>query len=469
MNDSTFAPLKQAPHASEQISFGLLAGWSVGTVGTVTLLYVVNYSFMFYMTNLLGIGAALAGALIFSIRIYDMFADPLMGVVSDHTTSRMGRRRPWMLAGAFVCATGAVLLFNAPGSLINAGSSAVAGWALLCLLLYFTGYTMFNVPYMAMPAEMSDSFQVRTRLLSARVFWVSVSSLLGTAVTPLLIQSYGATQSGYGKTAAIMACISLVAMLITVFSTGSARATDRVPAKMSLAQQVRLALTNQPFMVLIGCKFLLLLSMSSLTASLFYFVIYVLKRDLTTVAQIGLAQTLGMLISLPFWMWLGRRWEKQSVFMLAAGLDALCLAAYGFAGPAEPVWVLFLRAGGVGFFAGGALLMGQAMLPDTMEYDYRRTGLRREGTFSGLYSVVEKAGFAIGPLVLGVILSLFGYVAVKAGTAPVEQTPATIRSLYLGAAVVPALATALCVPLLRAYSLTEARLKAMIPPTSATL
>jgi GPH family glycoside/pentoside/hexuronide:cation symporter len=464
MNDPRTDTSKQALGAADRVSFGLLAGWSVGTLGTVTLLYVVNYAFMFYMTNLLGISAALAGLLIFSIRIYDMFADPLMGVVSDHTTSRMGRRRPWMLAGGFVCAAGAVLLFNAPAALIAGGGTSLAAWTLLCLLLYFTGYTMFNVPYMAMPAEMSDSFQVRTQLLSARVFWVSVSSLLGTAVTPLLIKSFGANLGGYGKTAAIMAAISLAAMLITVGSTGGARATTRVPAKMSLGQQTRLALTNQPFMVLIGCKFLLLLSMSSLTATLFYFVTYVLKRDLTAVAQIGLAQTLGMLISLPFWMWLGKRWEKQHIFMLAAGLDALCLAAYALAVPAEPVWILFARAGGVGFFAGGALLMGQAMLPDTMEYDYRRTGLRREGTFSGLYSVVEKAGFAVGPLVLGVILSIFGYAVTKAGAAPAEQTPETIRSLYLGAAVVPALATLLCVPLLRAYSLTEARLKAMVPP-----
>jgi GPH family glycoside/pentoside/hexuronide:cation symporter len=464
MNDSTIASARQAPAADDRISLGLMIGWSVGTVGTVTLLYVVNYAFMFYMTNLLGISALLAGALIFGVRIYDMFVDPLMGVISDHTRSRMGRRRPWMLAGGIVSAAGCVVLFNAPATLLAAGGQPLALWALMGLLLYFTGYSMFAVPYMAMPAEMSESFTERTRLLSARVFFVSISSLLGTAVTPQLIKSFGANLDGYGKTALIMAVISLAAMLSAVVTTGSARATTRAPLKISLRQQVRLAVANRPFFVLIACKFLLLLSMSALTTTLFYFVTYVLKRDFTTVAQIGLAQTLGMLVSLPFWMWLARRWEKQHVFMLAAGVDALFLALYMFASPSEPVFILLARAAGVGFFAGGALLMGQAMLPDTMEYDYRRTGLRREGTFSGLYSVVEKAGFAFGPLVLGVILSAFGYVATKAGAPAAEQTPETLRALYLGAAVLPAVATFLCVPLLRAYTLTEVSLKAMKPP-----
>ena len=77
----------------------LMLGWAVGTIAPVTLLYVVNYAYMFFMTDLLGIGAAVAGLLIFSLRVYDTFADPVIGVLSDRTHSRMGRRRPWMLAG----------------------------------------------------------------------------------------------------------------------------------------------------------------------------------------------------------------------------------------------------------------------------------------------------------------------------------------------------------------------------------
>ena len=466
MNDSTRTTDTQAPHGDEHIALRLLLGWSVGTVGTVTLLYVVNYAFMFYMTDLLGVSAVVAGALIFGVRIYDMFADPLMGVISDHTRSRMGRRRPWMLAGGIISAAGCAMLFNAPAALLANGGGMLAGWALVALLLYFTGYSMFAVPYMAMPAEMSTSFSERTRLLSARVFFVSISSLLGTAVTPQLIKTFGANLSGYGKTALIMATISLFAMLAAVVGTAGARATEKSPLHVPLRQQFRLALANRPFFVLIACKFLLLMSMSALTTSLFYFVTYVLKRDFTTVAEIGLSQTLGMLISLPFWMWLGKRWQKQHIFMLAAGIDALFLLGYLLAGPAEPVFILWARAAGVGFFAGGALLMGQAMLPDTMEYDYRRSGLRREGTFSGLYSVVEKAGFAFGPLVLGITLSAFGYVATKAGAPLVTQSPETLRALYLGAAVIPAVATLLCVPLLLAYTLTESNLRAMRPPVA---
>jgi GPH family glycoside/pentoside/hexuronide:cation symporter len=109
--------------------------------------------------------------------------------------------------------------------------------------------------------------------------------------------------------------------------------------------------------------------------------------------------------------------------------------------------------------AGGALLMGQALLPDTIEYDYLRTGLRREGVFSAIYSFMEKASFAFGPLIVGTVLAFSGYVATKAGQPNAVQPSSALHGIYVAISILPAITSSICLVLLRFYNLTEDRLK----------
>jgi glycoside/pentoside/hexuronide:cation symporter, GPH family len=452
------------PSADARLTWAQITGWSVGTLGPVTLLYLVNYAFMFFMTDLLGVSAALAGVLIFSVRLYDMFADPLIGTISDHTATRMGRRRPWMLAGAIVTVMGCITLFIVPDTLTGrSAASPLIWWVLGALVAFYTGYSMFNVPYMAMPAEMTDSFAARTRLMSVRVFFIAVAGLLGVWAVPLLIGSLGSDKAAYARTAIIMGTLALAAMLLCVFATAGARATQRTNVHVAMIDQFRIALGNRPFLILIGAKLLLLLSMSSMTTTMFYFFVHVLDGNLKMLSQFGLLQAVGTLVSPPLWVKISSGRQKQHVFMLAITGSTVVLLSLLLAGPGEPVTLLLLRGAVLGVFAGGALLMGQSLLPDTMEYDYRRSGLRREGIFSGVYSMAEKAGFAVGPLLLGILLGSAGYNPTRAATV-VHSTEGVARAVYLGVSVIPSVASLLCVALLSGYNLTEARLKAIVAP-----
>jgi len=381
----------------------------------------------------------------------------MMGVVSDRTVSRMGRRRPWMLGGSFLSAAGCIALFTLPSGIAVAGPLVIAAWSLGALVLYFIGYSMFNVPYMAMPAEMTDSYGERTRLMGARVFFVAISGLLGVSVAPLLVQYFGKGRYAYSLTAMLMAALSLGAMVLCVIATGKARATERTIVRVPIREQLRLAAGNKPFATLILAKLLLLLAMSSSTTSMFYFATHVLHRNLSTVSQFGLLQTIGMLLSLPLWVRVGKRWSKHHLFMVCCGLNSVLLLSWLLATPGEPTILLLLRSFVIGCTSGGALLMGQSLLPDTMEYDFRRTGMRREGAFSGAYSMVEKAGFAVGPLIIGLLLSNAGY-GVKGG-APADG--ATALAVYMGVAVIPAVASALAMLVFRGYGLTETKLRDM--------
>ena len=452
--------VSSSPAKSAHLGWPQIFAWSIGTVGPVTVLYLVSSGFLIYMTDVLGVSGALAGTLIFGVRIYDMFVDPLMGYVSDRTRSPMGRRRPWMLAGAFAITVGCIALFSVPAPGAASSHTSLIFWTLIALLVYFTGYSMFNVPYMAMPAEMTDNFHDRTRLMSVRVLFVALSSALGAALAPRLIKLYGGAADGYQITAVVIGIIGLASMLLCVLATRRSRATTAAETPMPVLQQFSVVLSNKPFVVLVLAKLMLLLSMSSLTATLWYMVQHVLHYDLNVASNISLAQTAGMLVLLPLWLWLARRNDKRRLFVIASVGTTTVLLSWMLVAPGEPIMLLVLRGFMLGAFAGGSLLMGQSMLPDTMEYDYRRSGVRREGAYSGVYSLVEKAGFAFGPLIVGLLLTSAGYNIVAGSKTPAVLSSEAVRAVYWGVSLVPAFATIVCIVLLRYYTLTEAALNA---------
>jgi GPH family glycoside/pentoside/hexuronide:cation symporter len=99
------------------------------------------------------------------------------------------------------------------------------------------------------------------------------------------------------------------------------------------------------------------------------------------------------------------------------------------------------------------MLIGQSLLPDTIEHDFRRTGLRREGIFSGVYTTVEKFSFAFGPAVLGLLLGALGWVEAQGGIR-VEQSDQALMAIDI-AMLVPAVTLILSCYCLSRYTLTE--------------
>ena len=177
--------------------------------------------------------------------------------------------------------------------------------------------------------------------------------------------------------------------------------------------------------------------------------------------QFFLVSSLALIISQPGWLWLLRKLgEKRNVYIIALLLSIPAYLSWLAAGPSEPAMLIYLRAAVIGVAGGGAILMGQSLLPDTMEYDYRRTGLRREGIFAGFYTTVEKLSGAIGVAAVGAILSGAGYVAAHGSVA--QQPASAIRAIYQIMGFVPATISTLGVIALLFYNLSEAKLKATV-------
>ena len=433
----------------------VLVGWGLGTIAPVAVLTATNVLLLRYMTDFVGIGAGLAASLIAFSKIFDAFADPTMGAISDRVSSKAGRRRPFLLWGGILLAVTVVGLFSAPASLDDQQRVYYMGFMLLA---YALAYTIFNVPYLAMPAEMTRSYHERSHLMSYRVYAVGGAQMLTSYLGPMLIARTGGGARGHMLMALALAPLIVGSALACYLMTAKASFTEREEkARYPLGVQIRSAIANTPFFVLILTKFLTLMTLGVQAVFPFFF-----KRVLgVSDAYLGtyfLLSSIMLIVSQPMWLWLGRRLGKRATYMIALAISVPVALSWLLAGHGESILLVYLRGVLTGISGGGAILMGQSMLPDTMDYDYRRTGLRREGVFAGFYTTVEKLAGAVGIAAVGAFLSASGYIQSKGAT--VDQPASAITAIYIAISCLPAVISALGVVALIFYDLSEGKLHA---------
>ncbi len=101
-----------------------------------------------------------------------VFGNPLAGALSDRTTSRWGRRRPWILGGAII---GAIALVVLPSM------NSVIGLT----LVWFVVQIAINGTYAGLTATIPDQVPVDQRGVASG--WVGLSQTLGTVIGVVLV------------------------------------------------------------------------------------------------------------------------------------------------------------------------------------------------------------------------------------------------------------------------------------------
>ena len=426
-------------------------GWAAGSLGTAVMLGVLTSYGLFYMTTYLGISVLLAGQLIGFSKFFDLLTDPIMGQFSDRTHSRWGRRRPYLIVGAISCPLALVLLFLVP----DFQSEAItAGYIAVILLLYATAFTFFNVPYLAMPAEMTGHPDERTLIMTQRIFFSTLGVLMISTVGPQLIFRFGGGSDGYIRMSWVMAGMVLIAMSLTFGLTKNTRSLPPSQREnYGLYKQWRLLLRNRPFRFYMLAKISLFMAQSAVQGSLLFFAFYVIGSDEQILAAFGVGYTVGSLLSLPVWNRLiSGVLGKRNAFMISAlGLAAIFLSWLG-AGHGEPMIGLYARFFLLGIFSAGGIVSASAMLPDIMEHDRRKTGINQEGLYAAAFSVVEKIANTIGPVIVGFALGLTGFISGRDGVMP-EQPPEVIFAIRMCVSVVPCLLAIAAASFMRFYDL----------------
>jgi GPH family glycoside/pentoside/hexuronide:cation symporter len=446
--------------APEKLPTSIKATWATGAFGVAILMNGISALMLFYMVSVLRFDPAVAGFIIFLSKLYDAISDPVTGYLSDRTQSGRGRRRPYLFWGALISAASFALVFTVPfvGPFEHAWSGPgliASGYVLLALLLYTTGYSVFNVPYMAMPAEMTQGFHERSAIHGWRVMFASVGGFLAQSMAGVILEIMGKDWDAHATVGIVGSILILITMLVAYFGTKRAPSFLRTERPAPLREQLLGFARNRPFQQILSIKLVQLLGVSATSAALLFFFVNVIDLPLTKLPYVGGAMVLTVLLGTPLLVRLSTRIGKRGGYVLSAVMTALAGLSWIWAAPGEPDWALIARGVINGVAFSGNVLFAMSMLTDAMELDYYRTGTRREGMYSALYSFVEKLASALGPLILGVALSFAGF---DPKAPPAEVTPEVRHGVLLAIAYIPAATAVVAVTILAFYRLDETRL-----------
>ncbi|QBM75124.1 MFS transporter [Sphingomonas sp. AAP5] len=457
MSVALTAEAKVLPPSSPEsrLPLPLCVGFGIGSFGIAILLNVVTVLFPAMMTTVLGQSAAVAGLLLTFSKLYDIGADVAIGAASDRTRTRIGRRRPYLLFGAAVSGISFLMIFIPP----KLTGTPLALWMGLALVVYSTGYSLFSVPYMAMAGEMTDGYHERTRLLSFRTFFISVGQLAASAGAAALIGWFGGGSLGYAVMGVVAGVLLSGTMMISFFGTRNARMMPATPkARISRRELVSTLTSNRPFVLLMAIKLSQYVAIAMISTTKVLFLLNVVKVGYAGLVNLTLIQNVVAVVAIPLWVALGRRIGKRPAYLLATAMLGVVYVSWFFTDVNITMTGILLRGAANGVAAAGTTLLSVAMLPDVMEYDRLRTGLRREGVFSSVYSIVEKLGYALGAGIIGVILSASGFLPSLQGKLVVQPHSAML-ALYGGASLIPASLILLSWLLMLAYPLDDKMLR----------
>jgi Na+/melibiose symporter-like transporter len=397
------------PHASHGVKGKLtplaILLYASGSVGTGVFNTVPTVLLLYYCTETLGMAAAYASIVVFLPKAWSILWDPLVGAWSDRARSPWGRRRPFLIIGAVGVVGAFIAVFHTP----SVTPLSMFLWVATSYFALATFFSLFAVPYTALPAEMTDQPSERSALVASRMTLAMVGVLIGASLAPALVDRLGAGREGYAGMSLIVAGLCGAAMLGPVFMLkGRDRSASRQENSEPIWKVLGLALKNASFRYLALTYLLQASAAGALTASVPYFVSRVLGRP---EGDIGIAMGVMLLATIaatPLWAWLGRRIGDGWALAIGAALYALAVAGLGLAGLAHlsfSVLLLIFAAIGVPF---AATMVLPFVLVAHLAHEQSRSGARTEGAFTGAWTATEKLGLAFGPMLVGGALTLIG-------------------------------------------------------------
>lgn len=417
------------------------AGYASGSLVTGAFSTVPGLLLLPYLTDTLGVAAGLAGVLAFVPKAWTVVLNPVAGRVSDRTTSRTGPRRPYVLGAGLAVGVLFTVMFAGPFAAATGAVCAITGY-----LLTATAFAFFQSPYAAMPAEMTDDYAERTRLMSWRVAGIALATLATGAVAPVVVRAAGGGLPGHRAMGLIVGAVIVVGAVLAFLGTRRARMDVAPTGGLSLRAQVAVATSSRSFRRLLAIVALQSAATGAQLAGAAYLARQVLG-DPAAASLLVVAFTAPAVALFPLLVRWGGRADKR-IGVLVSSTTYVLVSLTWLAVPAGSAMVVVL----LGLLLGAANAAQDtfvlAMLPDCIADETARAGRRLAGVFAGLFSAGQGLGFAVGPLLFGLVLQLAGYLPSTTGVAA-AQTAATANGVLLGFALLPALLTGLSLVALR--------------------
>lgn len=393
------------------------------------------------------IGLAATGLALLIARAFDVITDPLIGAFSDRTTTRWGRRKPWILLGALMSGYAILQLSQPP-------PQPTAIYLTVWSVLLFVGWTLVQLPYTAWGAELSDDYYQRARITSARE-GMAVLGIVAAGTAPLFAAQSGRTEQ---QAFVIIAWLAVIlggpAVLYMLWRVPDSRASaTAVPARTSpvtLFVAVRDIARNRPFLRLLSAWFVNGLA-NGIPASLFLLYLeHVLKADQAQRGILIPVYFVTAIAAIPLWLVISKHFGKHRTWCLAMVLTCAAFIWVPLLEPGQVVAFGFIAAiTGMGF--GADVTLPPALQADVVDYDTLRNGKQRAGLLFALWSMATKLALAVAVGVVFPALEAYGF------TPRGPNTEQTIFALAITYSLVPVALKAIAIALVWNFPITAQR------------
>ncbi|AJP71645.1 MFS transporter [Sphingomonas hengshuiensis] len=413
---------------------------------------------LFYYTEVLRLPVGLAAATYLVALFWDGVVSLAVGVLADRLRETIGYRR-LLLFGPVPLGVSFVLAYLPPSTHGSWAAAAVLGTH----LLFRTGYALVNIPYLAMTARVTADSGDRALLAGARMLFGAAALLavtLGTVPLGGWISGSGNPATIYLAAAGLFAAVGTAILMAVALFVPEVVADPIVRQRPSLRAASASLARNRAFVTLNLAMACIVIASTILTKSVLYFYKYGFGDEAAGHFALASMGTVG-LVAVPIWTLVCRGLGGRATWLLCSGLAVALLAGFAAFRIGDPRAMQgFLTAMQAALI--GLHIVFWAMLPNTVEYGERSSGLRLEGAVFGVATLLQRVAMGAATGVFGIALAATGY---RADSAP---TPATIEGLRLIVAVPPLLFVALAAGLMVLNPLTRRAHAAIVDELSRT-
>ncbi len=361
-------------------------------VGIVPALYAREY----------GLDLALIGTVLLVARIFDAVTDPMIGFLSDRTTSRYGKRKSWIVGGAMLTTVSVYFLYT-PGE-----SSTMVYFLSFTLLLYFA-WTLMEIPYTAWLLEMSRETEQRTRLNAARIFALLAGGIL-FYLAPQFVPESGGRMDFAVLGLIAWFCVFMIPittfLMVKFVPEGDVYKTSGPPKLRELWGSIR---GNRPFKFFLGMYvFIGLASGVSGGLSFLYVDSYLDIGDRFT--ELFLPALFISPLVLPVWVWVLNKFGKVRTTFVAFVIYTLIMPLPWFIEPGDGAFVgMLIYFVGLSLFSPLLMVSMPSIMGDIIDHDELATGKNRAGQYNSFLALIAKGMGAVGTPMGLLLVGLFGY------------------------------------------------------------
>lgn len=399
----------------EKMSYGL------GDFASSMFWKLFSMFLLYFYTDIFGISAAAVGTMFLVTRVWDAANDPIMGMITDRTTTKWGKFRPYLLFVAIPFGIIGVLTFTTPA--LDSTSKLI--YAYITYTLMMMVYTAVNVPYGSLLAVMTSDSNERTSLASWRFIGAYAGGMLVTSTASILVDyfSQGAEEeTGYQYTVALYAIVAAALFILTFLGTKE-RLQPSVESQGDLKSDLKDLLHNRPWFIMLAANISILIFMSLRDGSILFYFKYVVGDQVLNLFGSTWQLSVAVLSSAYMSLWLGANiigvvlakpisaiLGKKNSFGYAALLSAILSILFFFI-PADRIVLIFLLNLLIGISSGIVMPLGWSMYADIADYSEWKTGRRATGLVFSSSSMSQKFGWTLGGALSGWVLAAYGFEA----------------------------------------------------------